>query len=356
MAARDEVTIHYTRCPVPTATAIGLRTGVFEALYVDEVYRFRDIAELECEHADAHYTHAIDYIFREGGSAPPLWARSSGAESRLLGVTFMEELLGIYVRADDAVSSVAGLADRRVGLPVWRSLVFDFWRVAAVKGFHSALRRHGLRLSDVETLDIEEGPGAEGAGGGAGGRALRYRRQLEALLSHRVDAIFGKGAEAVLLEREAAGRIRLLYDLRCSPEIDDRVNNSTPRLVTAGARLVRDHPEAAVRYLQGVLRAAIWAPAHREEAAAIVARECGIAPSDVARCFGPEYTAMFWPSLAPEILATVETMKTFLLTHGYLARDFALDDWVAPAPLAEAMQREQSVALASISVPDAVHR
>ena len=350
MNARDKVAVHYTRCPVPTATGIGLAKRMFDALYADTIYRFRDIAELGPAGADAHYTHSIDYFFREGGGAPPLWARARGADSRLLGVTFMEELLGIYVRADDAALSVADLAGRRIALPVWPSLVFDFWRFAAEKGFHSALARHGLRDADVERVDVVENPGSnkkrnEGNGDGDPGELVYgYRRQQEALLLHRVDAIFGKGAEASVLEREAGGRIRLLYDLRGSPDIGDRVNNSTPRLVTTSARLMHDHPEAVIRYLQGILRAARWAPRHREEATGIIARECGIAPPDVLRCFQPDCAAALVPAITPELLGTVEVMKSFLLGRGYLAGDFDLPRWVDAAPLGEALRREDEAA------------
>lgn len=350
MNARDNVAVHYTRCPVPTATGIGLGKRIFDALYADTIYRFRDIAELGPKSADAHYTHSIDYFFREGGGAPPLWARARGADSRLLGVTFMEELLGIYVRADDAALSVVDLADRRIGLPVWPSLVFDFWRFAAEKGFHSALTRHGLRDTDVEGVNVVENPGSnrkrsgDNRDGDRGGPVYGYRRQKEALLEHRVDAIFGKGAEAAVLEREAGGRIRLLYDLRSSPDIGDRVNNSTPRLVTTSTSLVRDHPEAVIRYLQGILRAARWAPRHPEEAASIIALECGIAPSDVERCFQPNYAQRLVPAITPELLGTVEVMKSFLSERGYLARDFALERWVDAAPLEEALRREDRAA------------
>lgn len=350
MNARDKVAVYYTRCPVPTATGIGLGKRMFDALYADTIYRFRDIAELGPESADAHYTHSIDYFFREGGGAPPLWARARGAESQLLGVTFMEELLGIYIRADDGALSVADLAGRRIGLPVWPSLVFDFWRFAAEKGFHSALARHGLSDTDVEVVDVVENPGSNrkrnggNRDGDPGELVYGYRRQQEALLARRVDAIFAKGAEAAVLEREAGGRIRLLYDIRGSPDIGDRVNNSTPRLVTTSTRLVNEHPEAVIRYLQGILRAARWAPLHLEEATSIIARECGIAPPDVERCFQPNYTRRLVPAITSELLATVEVMKSFLFERGFLARDFALERWVDAAPLEEALRREDGTA------------
>lgn len=344
-----QATVRYTRCPVPSATGVALATGAFDALNADRRYGFRDIAELGEAGASAHYTHAIDYFFREGGGSPPIWARANGAASRLLGVTFMDELLGVYVRADDPVASVADLRGRRIALPRWPALVFDFWRAAAEKGYASALALHGLSERDVESVDIVETGVAkvlpadrDGTREPGPGRPHGYRQQLAALLAGRVDALFGKGAEAVRLEQEAGGAIRLLDDLRRSPAIDDRVNNSSPRLVTVSAPLLRDHPEAAVRYLQGLLRAATWARAHPDATATIIGRECAIAAADVPHAFEPAFADKLAPSLAPELLATVATMKNFLLARGYLAGDVDLHDWIDPAPLAEALRRERA--------------
>ncbi|MFO1281898.1 MAG: hypothetical protein U1F51_05420 [Burkholderiales bacterium] len=351
--AAAAVTIRYTRCPVPTATAVALANGAFDALYADGVYRFRDIAELGPAAADAHYTHAIDYFFRDGGGGPPVWARANGADSRLVGVTFMEELLGVWVRADDPAGSVADLAGRRIALPRWPGLVFDFWRFAAEKGVASALARHGLAGHDVERVDvIETAVGVVRASGDGGvrepgpGRPHGHQRQLEALVDGRVDAIFARGADAVRMERAAGGAVRLLYDLRDSPSLDDRVNNSSPRLVTVGAPLLRDHPEAVVRYLQGLLRASSWALAHVDQTARILARECGIDAADMARAFEPGFAKRLAPTLARDAVDTVRTMKAFLVGRGIVRRDFDLDRWVDGGPLDEALARERQSASA----------
>ena len=72
---------YYTRCPVPTATGIALDQGIFDQLYAGTRHVLRDIAELGGKNAEAHYTHSIDRCFREGGGAPPVWARAGGADS-----------------------------------------------------------------------------------------------------------------------------------------------------------------------------------------------------------------------------------------------------------------------------------
>jgi ABC-type nitrate/sulfonate/bicarbonate transport system substrate-binding protein len=344
--AQDRLPVYYTRCPVPTATGIALDNGMFDRLLAGTPYVLRDIADAGEQYANAHYTHSIDRCLREGGASPPVWARARGAETRLLGITFMEETLGIFVRDDDPAQNVRALAGRRIGLPVWRGLAFDFWRFAAQKGFQSALRRHGVDESAVTAVDIEEGvaaPARRGTSSSEGGpdeRECNYRGQLEALLDGRIDAMFGKGLELAPLERRAGRRVRLLYDLATSPERSDRVNNSTPRLVTASARLVDEHGELVVRYMQALLRAARWAGTHAAKTRDIVSRQCAVDPQAVERYLNTGYAKHFAPELTSELRRSVDVLKSFLLRWGYLAGDFSIDDWIDPGPLRQAQSRE----------------
>jgi ABC-type nitrate/sulfonate/bicarbonate transport system substrate-binding protein len=326
---------------VPTATGIALERGFVAGIYADTPYELRDIAEFG--DPDAHYTHSIDRCVREGGAAPPVWARARGAATRLLAVTFMDERQAILVRADDPARSIDDLAGRRIGLPLWPKLAFDFWRFAAEKGFHSALRRHGLGDNAVNVVDVVEGCDAAPADALAGERAFRrcpYRSQLNALLDHRIDAIFGKGLELALLESEARGRIRMLYDVATSPDIADRVNNSTPRLVTAGARLVDEDFDAVVGYLQALLRAAKWALRHEALVPGIIGRECGIDADAVDRYLLGGYVAKLAPQMNDELLATVDVLKSFLVARRHIDRDFLLEAWADARPLREAERRE----------------
>ena len=89
-------------------------------------YEVRALSELGPHFRDVHYTHAIESFFREGGGAPPVWARANGVDSVVLGITFMEELLGVFVRTDDprpqrcrsrgAAPRIAGVAPAGVQL------------------------------------------------------------------------------------------------------------------------------------------------------------------------------------------------------------------------------------------------
>jgi sulfonate transport system substrate-binding protein len=315
---------------------------MFENAFQGSGYEVRNIVELGPARQDAHYTHSIDAFFREGGGSPPIWARASGAESVLLGMTFVDEMLGIFVRADDSAMTVAELAGRRVALPVWPRLVFNFWRFVALHAISATLQLNGMRQEDVRFIEVvEEWDPSERrniARGSVDAPArCEYRRQLDALLEGKVDAVFGKGYEAALLVHEARGRIRMLSDLRDAPASTDRVRISMPRLLTTSVKFLEKHPDAVVRYLRTLVQAAHWADDNIAEASALVARECGVAPWQQEGYVGPEFVGRFLPRITDEMLESTQFMVTFLHRHGFIPTKFAVESWLDPAPLAEAL-------------------
>lgn len=337
--------IYYTRCPVPTASGVAFQTGMFADAFEDSGYVVPNIIELGPEHQDVHYTHSIDMFIREGGVAPPVWARANGVDSVVLGITFMEEFQGVFVRADGPIETVADLAGHRLALPEWPRLVFNFWRFSALKGLTSALKVHDVPADAVEFVDIVEGwdPSErrnvnryelkEPA-------RCEYRRQLEALLSGDVDAIFGKGPEAGLLQREAEGRIRLLYDVRTAPDFAERINNSTPRLLTTSRHVVDEHFDAVVRYTRTAIRAANWVQDNPAEARDLIARECSIDGAEIETYLEPNYRDKFLPRLDGKLLEAVEIVKSFLHQHRFIDRNFRLESWIDSRPLAQAYELE----------------
>ena len=341
----SHTSIYYTRCPVPTASGIAFQTGMLAEAFEGSGYDVPNIVELGPAGRDVHYTHAIDMFMREGGVAPPVWARANGVDSVVLGITFMEEFQGVFVRADDPAETVVDLTGRRLALPVWPRLVFNFWRFAALKGLASALKVHDVAIDAVAFVDIVEGwdPGERRNVGREDLKTAarcEYRNQLEALLAGEVDAIFGKGPEAALLQREAQGRIRLLYDVRSAPGMSERINNSTPRLLTTSRHLVEEHFDAVVLYIRTIVRAAYWVQANPVEARALIARECSIDASEIEIYLEPNYRDKFLPSLDKPMIEALEIVKMFLLEHRLIDQNFELDGWIDPRPLEQACRLE----------------
>ena len=337
--------IYYTRCPVPTASGIAFQTGMFADAFEDSGYLVPNIIELGPEHQDVHYTHSIDMFIREGGVAPPIWARANGVDSVVLGITFMEEFQGVFVRADGPIETVTDLAGHRLALPEWPRLVFNFWRFSALKGLTSALKVHDVPADAVEFVDIvEDWDPSERRN--VNRHELKeparceYRRQLEALLSGDVDAIFGKGPEAGLLQREAEGRIRLLYDVRTAPDFAERINNSTPRLLTTSRHVVDEHFDAVVRYTRTAIRAANWVQDNPAEARDLIARECSIDEAEIETYLEPNYRDKFLPRLDGKLLEAVEIVKSFLHQHRFIDQNFPLESWIDSRPLAQAYELE----------------
>jgi sulfonate transport system substrate-binding protein len=337
--------LYYTRCPVPTASGVAFQRGMFAASFHGTDYEVRDLSELGPDFKNAHYTHSVENFFREGGGAPPVWARANGVDSVVLGITFMEELLGVFVRADDPAQDVAELAGRRLALPVWPRLVFNFWRFAASKGFHSALAVHDLHDADVKFVDIiEDWDPHERRNVGrcelAQPARCEYQNQLAALLAGDVDAIFAKGPEAALLQRDAGKRIRLLYDLRQASAMAARVNNSMPRLLTTSRHLVEHHADAVICYLRTLIRATDWVQANTTQARVLVARECSVEPAKIETYLEANYADKFLPQVNDDLLEALVVMKRFLFERQFISKDFDLDGWIDPTLLAEAHRLE----------------
>ena len=303
----------------------------------------RNIGEAGPVRANAHFTHDLDNFIREGGCTPPIWARSRGARTRLLGITFMREPLGIYVRTDDDAKSVRDLADQRFALPAWPQLVFDFWRVAAHKGILSALDAHGMSGSDVQFVDVTEDKNPHRRLNTALGNTVsedeisEYDEQLQALLRGDVDAMFAKGAESAIVVRQSRGAIRLLYDVNQSADVSHQVNNSTPRLVTCSEELLDQYPQDVETYLSAIVSAARWARGKPDDLQTFVAKECGITVGEIEQFFPDGYESEFLPGLSAELIQRTNTMKQFMLDHRYIDKDFSIDEWVLASPMGNAI-------------------
>jgi sulfonate transport system substrate-binding protein len=337
--------VYYTRCPVPTASGIAFQRGMFDETFEGSAYRVRNIVELGPDNQNVHYTHSIDAFFREGGGAPPVWAKANGVDSVLLAMTFVDETLGIFVRADDRAETIADLAGRRIALPVWPRLVFNFWRFVALHGILTTLEVHAMSAADVRFVDVTEGwdPNERrnvALGGLDQPGRCEYRNQLEALKANKVDAVFGKGPEAALLVGEAKGSVRLLTDLRSNTDPDAQERICMPRLLTTSNAFLNDHPEAVVAYIRTLIRASRWADENPAEAATCVAAECAVRPDSIGTYVGPEFHNRYLPRVTPAMLRSTQFMVNFLHDNQLTSRRFDVEAWVEAGPLAQALALE----------------
>ena len=324
-SSKDDIELWYSRCGAATASAIAIRQGWLQAEFSRGGTVLQSLRESEDGTIrDAHYHHKISGLFREGGNIPPIWARSNGAETAVVGITWLDEFQGIFSRADAPVRDIGDLAGKRLALPLNRNLI-DFQRGAALHGFVTALRLAGARAQDAEFIDVLATSRANG----------ERTSEVDALLEGRVDAIFVRFARGTRLARDP--RFHQVINLNEQPDPLTRVNNGTPRPVTVDRLFLERHPELVVRYLAVLLRTAAWAERNPAEVLELLASEGGGANVDeVLDSHGPNVHRSFLPKLTPEYIQGLDVQKNFLRDFNFLKADFDTQAWVVHGPLAEA--------------------
>lgn len=340
--------LYYTRCPVATATGVALEQGFFGTEFPPAgPVEFRNIKDLgKDKMIQSHFDHHLDNSVREGGAIPPIWARGRGADTALLGLTFVKDSLAFLVRNDSDIKTFADLAGKRCSMPLHPKLLTDFMRANTERGYLSALAEHGMTAEDVEFVDTVIDNDFKEAANPTPGKdrrqfeATMFDHELAALLNGKVDVIFTKNAQPARLLRLYDGQLRSIYDLLDARQPDHMINGN-PRIVTISRNVVREAPDLVSRYLQVLVRGARYAADHKPETAKIWAAEMGIEVEDVYNTYRGDFHATVWPSLSPEMLRRLRVQIDFLLDKGYLANDVDIDTWAEPRFLAEAYRREK---------------
>ena len=339
-------TLWYTRCPVATASGIAYQRGMFDEEFKGSDYEVRNIKELGREQASTHFTPTLADSFREGGFIPPLWAHQNGAQTVVVGFTFVAETLRFYVRPDSGINSFADLKGKRIGLPVRPKLEIDFMHVNAHKAFWGALQEHGMTEADVELTDFEVGDdvlGTVNADYGQGDNRTvppLYAGEIEALLAGEVDVVFAKNAEAIYTEHCYVGRINMIYDLINSSSAEFKCN-ANPRPITVSGNTIAENPEGVIRYLQVLIRASAYAADNRQGAAEVMAPELGVETDDIFKAYEADFNSKLWPTLDDRIIGLANAFLGFMVEKGYLSDQVTLAGWVNPEFLREAYRREK---------------
>ncbi|MBI6899382.1 ABC transporter substrate-binding protein [Pseudomonas putida] len=319
----------FTRCPVPTASGIAYKLGwlqdefAADGLPIDTLQEARQLGH-------HHYDHQLPGLFREGGNLPALAARATGAPTRLIGLTWIEEWQTILVRPDSNIRRPEDLRGKRLALPAWGAdRPGSIARAMSLHGYKGALASAGLGFDDVHLVEVALHDPLD-----AGSPQLGLQRLwsgLDPLARGEVDAVYVKGAAAA----DAARRLGLVVsiDLDALPDPRHRINNGTPRPITVHQRLLDEHFDLVTRFLAQTLRAADWAAGNRDALNAILEDETRAGSQGVADAYRGDFHTTLAPDLSPQRLAFLDTQKTFLNLHGFLERDFDLADWVDHRPL-----------------------
>src|ERR1700728_712741 len=329
---QDLSEIWFTRCPVPTATGIAADLGWFDEEFGPDGITVRSLQDgSQSSLSSQHFEHSLAALFREGGNVPALWTRSRGQQTRLIGLTWIEERQAILVRSRSPLVTPADLKGKRLAIPDRDRGTVDFWRAMALHGFSGALSIAGLTLPDAQLVDIPST--AQTPTGRSGGLQLQWNPELDALANGEVDAVYVKGAVGVEAGEKAGAKV--LVDLDTHPDYRTRVNNGTPRPITVHQDLLDDRPDIVARFLATLLRASDWAAGHPEELFAILEGETGAGSTGVKGAYRGDFCRSLHPDLSSARLKLLTQQKDFLLRHGFIETDVDIEAWADPLPLSE---------------------
>jgi sulfonate transport system substrate-binding protein len=336
MAQPTPVNLWYTRCGAATVSALAIQTGRLQQEFAQPgtvLHSLRDSHSLATR--NSHYNHSQSGMFREGGNIPPIWAKGSGQDTVVIGITWFDEYQGVLTLAGSGIRTPADLKGKRLGLPLHRQAVIDFQRGAAQHGYETTLHVAGLSFDDVTLVDIE----APSFDNQDGPRIARERDpqsiEIAALKNGEVDAIFLRFAQGYRQSQNPL--FHQVININDLPDHLLRVNNGTPRPITVDRDFLDAHPDIVVRYLVVLLETAEWAKRHRDQVIDILRAEgSDITREDIIACHGEKFHHSFVPDLSPEYVAGLEVQKNFLHRWGYFPDNFNIRTWIEPWPLAHA--------------------
>ncbi|ATE59170.1 ABC transporter substrate-binding protein [Thauera sinica] len=339
-------TLWYTRCPVPTGLGIAVQKGWLEESFTSQCTRIQSLRESNDRAVrESHFDHTLTNSVRHGGNIPAIWARASGRETRVIGLSWADETQLILALPGSGIETVKDLKGRRFGLPRWDNVQIDFSRAQALRGLENALKLEGLQVSDVELVDYAIGGGhsdapARSAGGSYvfGGRGGGRNAELVGLLRGEVDAIFLKGASAA----HAANQFGLarVIDVGAHPEPLIRANNGTPRTLTVDLNLLENHFDSATRIVEQVLRAEAWAHSHPEDTRRFLARETNSSEYWVSVAYGENAHERLRTDLAEGSIAALQDFTDFLHRWAFIPATFDVREWIDVRPYENALRSQ----------------
>ena len=340
MSQKPLDTLWYTRCPVPTGLGIAVQKGWLEEAFRAQCTQLQSLRESNDKAVrESHFDHTLQNSVRHGGNIPAIWARSVGRETRVLGLSWADEVQLILTLPESGIQTIKDLKGRKFGLPKWQNVQIDFTRAQALRGLENALKLEGLSVSDVELVDFQIDGGysdepAQSLNGTQlfGGRRSSGRNaELLGLLRREVDAIFLKGASAAAIAHQFG--LHTVIDVGSHPDPLIRANNGTPRTLTVDLHLLENHYNSAVRIVEQVIRAEEWAWAHPDETRRFLARETNSSEYWVTVAYGVDAHLRLKTDLAEDSIVALQDFADFLHRWQFIPNPVDVRSWIDPRPL-----------------------
>jgi ABC-type nitrate/sulfonate/bicarbonate transport system substrate-binding protein len=340
--------VWYTNCPLISASNVDQELGwtreEFKKLGVKYDY-FRNTRKNDFY---PHYIHNLDNLIRFGGLFPPIQVHADIRKTRLLGVTHAPREGGcMLVRSRDDIYRMAELKGKKIGLSKsLNTIKNDWWRCQEHQGIELMLRVNGMIVDDVEIVEFpypddwyNDPKMLEPLVNPSDlwlqrdhKHDLAFRPLETALEKGIVDAIYTQSKPLQQLS-EATGKFKAIEDLSRYPDWTLQVAN-IPAAITCTEEMAEKHPELAVAFMKGMIRVGRWANEHKRAAAVILDRQTFYL--DVEHTYEGIRNIDMVPNLSSQNMVSVEIGKDFLLSHGYIKKDFDVYQWAAPEFLEKA--------------------
>jgi ABC-type nitrate/sulfonate/bicarbonate transport system substrate-binding protein len=340
--------VYYTNCPLVSASNVDQELGWTREEYKKIGVKYAFLRSTRENDWYPHYIHNLDNLIRFGGLFPPVHVHADIRRTRLLGVTHAPHEGGcMLVRSRDNVYRMTDLKGKKIGLTKSLNTVKnDWWRIQEEQGIELMLRMNGMTRKDVEIVEFPYADdwydNPEMLTPMENPSELWLKRDHKHDLAFRpletglekgiVDAIYTQSKPFQHLQ-EATGKFKAIEDLSRYPDWTLQVAN-IPAVITCSDIMAEKHPELAVTFMKGMIKVGRWSNENKHAAAAILDKQTFyLDVDDTYR--GIKHIDMV-PNLSAQNLVSVEIGKDFMLSHGYIKKDFDVQTWAAPEFLEQA--------------------
>ncbi len=263
---------------------------------------------------------------------------------------------------------MADLKGKKVGLTKsLNTIKNDWWRIQEHAGIELMLRVNGMTRDDVqivefpypddwydkpEMLQVTMNNPSELWLRRDHKHDLAFRPLETALEKGVVDAIYTQSKVFQHLQ-EDTGKFKAIEDLSRYPDWTLQMANC-PAVITCTDVMAEEHPDLVIAYMKAMIKVGRWANEHKHAAAVILNRQTFY--RDVEDTYQGIKGVDMVPNLSPRNLAAVEIGKDFMLSHGYIKRDFDVHEWAAPQFLekaAEELLAEEWKQITTVKLPEA---
>lgn len=321
--------IWFSRSQVVSPLAVAVQTGRLQDAFSGAGITLQSTTDNpDPDIRRAYFDHSIQWSFRQGGSLPALWARSNGAASRLIGLSWNNEFQAIITLPSTGIKSARDLDGRRFAVPHFKPLGVDLAGPFALKGLLSARAVEGLDTSNIELVDLAAAArdDTNPLGEFVLGPLQPLPAEAVALLRNEVDAIYVKGVEGVRVAN--AIQASIVSEFSSHPDPWVRLGAGNPRPLTIGSVFADERPDLVTLLLTTLGDIAPWAAQNPEAAVDALAEIHQSSKQAVRAALGNDIGKHLSVTLTDEELVLLERYKRQLLEWNILTNDFSVSDWV----------------------------